>query len=129
MSLFSQSASCSGSAAAGIEGTLSGLANIVGLGPLVSSIPGMDDTQDAENQLKKLQTNLSTVTSQWTTAINNQEKALQQDEMTFLQNMITLSGTQQAVINEILSEKVSTNSLMIATISILVVFLILYDIL
>jgi hypothetical protein len=51
-----------------------------------------------------------------------------QDETVFLQGLINTSQQQQSVINEILNEKVSTNSLMIATLAVLVTFLILYDI-
>jgi nucleoside permease NupC len=126
---FSESASCGkGGAAAGIEGALSGFANIVGLGSVVSGIPGMHDEQDAQNALAAAQANLSKVTGQWQAVITNEKFKIAQDETVFLQGLINTSQQQQSVINEILNEKVSTNSLMIATLAVLVTFLILYDI-
>jgi hypothetical protein len=70
---FSQSASCSGGAASGVEGALSGIANIFGLGSLVSAIPGMDDEQDEQNKLSAAQANLAKVTSQWQATITNEK--------------------------------------------------------
>ena len=126
---FSQSASCGSSgAAAGIEGALSGFANIIGLGPVVSAIPGMHDEQDAQDALQQAQANLSKVTSQWQSVITNEKFKIAEDESNFLQGLINTSQQQQYVVDEILNEKVSTNSLMIATLAVLVTFLILYDI-
>jgi predicted PurR-regulated permease PerM len=125
---FSQSASCSGGAASGVEGALSGIANIFGLGSLVSAIPGMDDEQDEQNKLSAAQANLAKVTSQWQATITNEKFQIAEDSNTFLQSLINAAQQQDAVIDEILNEKVSTNSLMIATLAVLVIFLILYDI-
>ena len=92
--------------AAGIEGALSGFANIVGLGGLVSSIPGMSDTQDAQNKLQKAQQNLSSVTQQWQSVITNLQIKVTEDKESLLQTMIELNQNQQAVIDETLNEKV-----------------------
>lgn len=125
---FTQSASCGKSGIkAGIEGALSGFANIVGAGALVSGIPGMHDTENAQAALQEAQKNLSDVTAKWQAAITNEKFKILQDESDLLQKMIQANQNQQAVIDETLNEKVQTNSLMITMLTILVVFLIIYD--
>ena len=127
---FNQSASCgSGGVSAGIEGALSGFANIVGLGSLVSGIPGMHDTQNAQTALQDAQSQLGKVTSQWQQAIQNLNEKTQNDKFTLVQSLINASINQQAVLNEVLNDSVQTNTLMISTLSMLVLFLILFDVL
>lgn len=124
---FSQSGSCNGSAAVGIEGTLSGLANIVGLGGLVSAIPGMNSEQDAQKNLQSAQQNLSKVTDQWKSIIGDEKLKGLEDEETLLQTMINTNANLETAITEVLNEKIQTNSLMIVVLTILVIFLIIYD--
>ena len=126
---FSDSASCDGSVGAGFKGAVAGLLNIAGLGGVFSSISGMNPAQDEQEKLQGLQSNLTAITTKWQTAITNEKFKGLEDIDSFLQALITTSQEQQSVINEVLNEKVSTNSLMIGTLVILVVFLILYDIL
>lgn len=125
---FSQSASCGGdSGMAGFAGALSGLANIIGLGGLVSAIPGLHDSQDAQKALQAAQANLSQVTDQWKSIIEDEKLKGLEDEENLLQTMIQANQNQQGAIDEVLNEKIQTNSLMIAMLTILVVFLIIYD--
>jgi hypothetical protein len=125
---FTQSANCGKmGAAAGIEGALSGFANIIGAGPLISAIPGMNDTESAQQALQAAQKKLSDVTAKWQSAIENEKFKILQDESGLLQKMIQANQNQQAVIDETINEKVQTNSLMISMLTILVVFLIIYD--
>ena len=127
---FSQSLSCgSDSTKAGLEGALTGLCNIVGLGGVVSDIPGMDTEQKAKDALADANTNLQKVTAQWTTTLNNMKTQIQQDQVNDLQSLIDASVTQQSVINETLNENVESNSLLISMLIVLVLFLVMYDIL
>jgi hypothetical protein len=97
------------------------------MGSLVSAIPGMHDSQDAQQALQQAQQDLSTITKEWQDAIAQEKFKILQDEEDLLQGMIKANQNQQAVIDETLNEKVQTNSLMITMLTILVVFLIIYD--
>jgi hypothetical protein len=123
------STSCDGSGKVGLLGAITGVSNIIGLGGVLSGINGMDDVGDEQKQLQKAQQNLKDVTTKWQNAIQNLKLQGLQDEVQFLQTMITAVNEQESVITETLNEKVSTNSLMIGTLIILVTFLIFFDIL
>jgi hypothetical protein len=125
---FTATTSCGrGSTEAGLEGTLSGIFNIVGLGGVVSAIPGMNDTQDEENELNAAKTQLAATSLNWQNKIAAMNATIDKDRIAILQSMITTNQNQQAVIDETLNEKVQTNSLMIGMLTILVFFLIVYD--
>ncbi len=124
---FTQSGNCDGSTKAGITGAIVGAFNIVGAGPIISAIPGMHDPESAQQALQEAQKKLSDVTSKWQSAIQNEKFKILQDESGLLQKMIQANQNQQAVIDETINEKVQTNSLMISMLTILVVFLIIYD--
>ena len=126
---FSDSISCGkqGWKAFG-QGLFTGLLSVIGLGSTVSNIPGMSAQQDAQNNLTSAQAALSTATTQWGQAIDNEKTAIIQDTDVLLQALIVASNNQNAVIDETLNEKIENNSSLISVIIILVVFLILFDI-
>jgi hypothetical protein len=120
---FSQSGSCDGSAAAGITGALKGSLGMFGLGGLIPS------DSDAQDMLAQAQKNYTAATTKWTNAISDEKSAINEVQNQYLQQCIDFSSKQQQIINQLLGEKIETNSLMIGMLFILIIFLILYDIL
>lgn len=120
---YKQSPSCNGSWLAGLDGAGKGILNLVGAGALIPS-----DNQ-AQEDLQAAQTSLSVATTEWNKAIADEKAVIVTDRERYLRQLITFSSDQQSVINEMLGEKIQTNSLLIGMTVILIIFLILYDIL
>ena len=126
---FTQSLSCgSDSTKAGLEGALSGLLGVVGLGGVVSAIPGMDTEKKTQDALAAAQQNLQTQTTKWQSAIQDMKTQVIEDQIGNLQSLITASANQQYVIDETLSEKTQSNALLISMLVALVFFLVMYDV-
>jgi hypothetical protein len=110
---------------AGINGTLSSLLNVVGLGALLPNTA----EKDAEQALSDATTQMQTETSKWQTVLTNETTQITLDASKLATTMTQAATEQQQVVNEILKESISTNTLMISTLAILVIFLIFYDVL
>lgn len=127
---FSQSLSCgSDSTRAGFEGAVEGLCNIVGLGGVVSAIPGMDTAKKAQAALSDANDQLKKITNQWQQTLTDMKTQITEDQIADLQSLIDASSKQQGLIDETLNEKVQSNSLLISMLVVLVLFLVMYDIL
>ena len=120
---FSQSGSCDGSVAAGITGALKGSLGMFGLGGLIPS------DSDAQEMLTQAQQNYTKATTTWSNAISDEKSAIEEAQNAYLQECIDFSIKQQQIINQLLGQKIGTNSLMIGMLFVLIIFLILYDIL
>lgn len=126
---FSQSPYCgNASAQAGIEGALIGFSNIIGLGGLVGAIPGMNTEQQAQQALQSAQTSLKNAQTSWNNMITNTNIKLSAGQGLIAQKMVSALTACQDSINASMDERISTNTLSIITLSILVFFLIIYDI-
>lgn len=110
---------------AGIMGALNGLLGIVGLG----GIMGNTSEQASQKALSDATAQMKKETEQWSNAILNEKLENLKLYTDIVKNMSQAAQAQQSVVNEILSEKIQTNSLMIGTLAILVIFLIFYDVL
>ena len=110
---------------AGVTGALSGLLNVVGLG---SFLPNTAE-EDAQKALSDATTQMTDETNKWTQVLANTQLQISLDASKLSTTMTQTATEQQQVVNEILSEKIQTNSLMISTLAILVIFLIFYDVL
>lgn len=109
---------------AGFMGAINGALGIFGLGGVL----GNSSEQASQKALSDANAQLQKQTSQWTTAILN-ERLNDIILATKINKAMTQAAeAQQNVVNEVLNDKIQTNSLMISTLAILVLFLIFYDI-
>jgi|UniRef100_A0A6C0KSE0 predicted PurR-regulated permease PerM len=109
---------------AGFMGAINGALGVIGLGGIL----GNTSQQDSQKALSDANAQLQKETSEWNSAILNQKLndiILATNINKSIQNA---AEAQQNVVNEILGEKIQTNSLMIGVLAILVLFLIFYDI-
>lgn len=126
---FSQSPYCGKtSVQAGLEGTLIGFSNIIGLGGVISGIPGMNAEQNAQAALQNAQSQLKNAKSTWDNLITNTNIHIASNQGVIAQKMVQALQACSNSIDASMQEQISTNSLSIITLSILVFFLIIYDI-
>ena len=118
------SASCDGSVEAGFMGAGKSLLGLVGLG---SFLPGATDDSDAEVQ--KAQVALSNAQALWSAKLAQAQNNIVQDQLTYIESLQKYAVFQQSNTNEAISEKIQINILLIFMLSILVIFLVLFDIL
>lgn len=104
---------------AGVSGAANGLLGIVGLGGFWNPI-------DSSN-LSQAQSALQATEEYWSQRLQQCQTALDTAQKNFLDQEIQDSKTQQAVTDEFLSERISSNSLVIGLLAMLVLFLVLYD--
>jgi len=103
---------------AGIEGALSGLAGMVGLGGFWKPVNTQALT-NIENAYKNVQ-------SMWTQEYNKAKGNLTKDEDEFAQRQMSLIEEIQKLNDEVLSEEITKNSLYIAILFIALVIVIIY---
>lgn len=107
------------STVSGFKGAIDGALGLIGLGGLGKN--------NNDNELTKAQENLKDVQAKWTEKLEEIKEQISEDEMSFLETTIEDVEDQQKNIDEILSEKIKKNTLMIGMLLFLVTFLILFD--
>lgn len=120
--------SCDNSLEAGLQGTVMGMLNLVGVGSLLEGSSGFDAQTKADKALEEASDSLNDAVATWSTAITDMKFQIVEDQIDNLQMLIKAASSQQSLINETLSQKINSNSLMISMVVILVIFLVLYDI-